>query len=172
MRRHVSKGAGRCRRRHGEGPVPGITRPAADRSTRRLLRVTVAGHASIGGDRHHIPMGQLTTHVLDTAGGRPAVRMRVDFSAVGPDGVRLIHTIHTNAEGRSDQPLLASDAMRVGVFELAFHVADYFRGQDVALADPPFFDRVPIRFAIADPNAHYHVPLLCSPWAYSTYRGS
>jgi len=79
--------------------------------------------------------------------------------------------VHTNAEGRTDEPLLAGDAMRRGVFELTFHVADYFRRRGCALAEPPFLDRVPIRFAIADPDAHYHVPLLCSPWAYSTYRG-
>lgn len=117
-------------------------------------------------------MGKLTTHVLDTAGGRPAAGMRVDFAAVDPAGPQSIHTVHTNAEGRTDHPLLAGDAMRIGEFELVFHVAEYFRAQGVVLADPPFLDRVPIRFAIADPGAHYHVPLLCSPWAYSTYRGS
>lgn len=117
-------------------------------------------------------MGKLTTHVLDTANGRPAVGMRIDFSTIDARGPRLIQTLHTNAEGRTDQPLLADDAMRAGEFELTFHVADYFRGDGRALADPPFLDRVPIRFGIADPGAHYHVPLLCSPWAYSTYRGS
>lgn len=117
-------------------------------------------------------MGKLTTHVLDTANGRPAAGMRIDFSRIDARGPRLIQTLHTNAEGRTDQPLLADDAMRAGEFELTFHVADYFRGDGRALADPPFLDLVPIRFGIADPGAHYHVPLLCSPWAYSTYRGS
>ena len=117
-------------------------------------------------------MGKLTTHVLDTAHGTPAARMRIDFAAIEAGTARPIRTFHTNAEGRTSEPLLASDAMRVGEFELTFHVADYFRNNGVALAQPPFLDRVPIRFAIADTAAHYHVPLLCSPWAYSTYRGS
>jgi 5-hydroxyisourate hydrolase len=117
-------------------------------------------------------VGKLTTHVLDTAGGRPAAGMRIDFAAVGPKGPTPVATVHTNAEGRTDRPLLDGDAMRTGEYELTFHVADYFRGQRVPLADPPFLDRVPLRFAIADAGAHYHVPLLCSPWAYSTYRGS
>lgn len=117
-------------------------------------------------------MGKLTTHVLDTAAGRPAAGMRIDFAAAEPDGLRTIRTLHTNAEGRTDQPLLDGDAMRAGEFELLFHVADYYRREGRALADPPFLGCVPIRFAIADPGAHYHVPLLCSPWAYSTYRGS
>lgn len=116
-------------------------------------------------------MGRLTTHVLDTAAGTPAAGMRIDLAAAGGAGTQAIKTVHTNAEGRTDEPLLAGDAMRRGVFELTFHVADYFRRRGCALAEPPFLDRVPIRFAIADPDAHYHVPLLCSPWAYSTYRG-
>jgi 5-hydroxyisourate hydrolase len=119
-----------------------------------------------------MPMGKLTTHVLDTASGMPAAGMRIDFAAVEAGGARAIRTLHTNAVGRTVEPLLADAALRAGRFELVFHVADYFRAQGRALADPPFLDRVPIRFAIADPAAHYHVPLLCSPWAYSTYRGS
>ena len=117
-------------------------------------------------------MGKLTTHVLDTAAGKPAAGMRIDFASLEADGAGGVRTVYTNAEGRTDEPLLAAAAMRRGEFELTFHVAGYFRGQGYALADPPFLDRVPIRFAIADVAAHYHVPLLCSPWAYSTYRGS
>jgi 5-hydroxyisourate hydrolase len=117
-------------------------------------------------------MGKLTTHVLDTASGTPAARMRIDFASIDANGAQPLRTVYTNAEGRTDHPLLAADAMRVGEFELTFHVADYFRRQGTPLADPPFLDRVSIRFAIADAAAHYHVPLLCSPWAYSTYRGS
>jgi 5-hydroxyisourate hydrolase len=117
-------------------------------------------------------MGKLTTHVLDTANGTPAAGMRIDFAVLDRDAVRLVRTVHTNAEGRTGEPLLTAEAMRTGEFQLTFHLADYFRRQGLALADPPFLDRVPIRFAIADVAAHYHVPLLCSPWAYSTYRGS
>ena len=116
-------------------------------------------------------MGKLTTHVLDTTGGRPAAGMRVDFAAVEADGVRAIRTLRTNAEGRTDAPLLAGDEMRAGRFELVFHVADYYRTQGRELADPPFLDVIPVHFRIAD-DAHYHVPLLVSPFGYSTYRGS
>lgn len=117
-------------------------------------------------------MGKLTTHVLDTTAGAAAAGMRIDFAAVDANGVQAIRTVYTNADGRTDDPLLAGDTMRGGQFQLTFHVADYFRRQGQALADPPFLDLVPIRFGIADASAHYHVPLLCSPWAYSTYRGS
>jgi len=116
-------------------------------------------------------MGRLTTHVLDTAAGTPAAGMRIDLGAAHGSGTQAVRTVYTNAEGRTDEPLLAGDMMRRGEFELTFHVADYFRRRGCTLAEPPFLDRVPIRFAIADPDAHYHVPLLCSPWAYSTYRG-
>jgi 5-hydroxyisourate hydrolase len=117
-------------------------------------------------------MGQLTTHVLDTAHGRPAAGMTVEFFARDGAGWQAIKTVRTNADGRTDEPLLADNAMRTGEFQLVFHVGDYFRRAGVALAAPAFLDRVPLAFGIADAHAHYHVPLLCSPWAYSTYRGS
>ena len=117
-------------------------------------------------------MGKLTTHVLDTAHGRAAVNMKIEFSVLDGAVWTPLITIHTNAEGRTDEPLLASDAMRAGQYQLMFHVAGYFRRAGVTLPDPPFIDQVPLQFGIADANAHYHVPLLCSPWAYSTYRGS
>lgn len=115
----------------------------------------------------------LTTHVLDTTAGRPAAGVRVDFSEVESDGrVRLIRTVRTNAEGRTDAPLLDEGELRVGRYELRFHVAEYFRASGGALADPPFLDEVLVRFGIADLETHYHVPLLMSPWSYVTYRGS
>lgn len=117
-------------------------------------------------------MGTLTTHVIDTSAGTPAAGMRIDFAAVAANGVAPIASVRTNAQGRTDVPLLADASMRVGEYELTFHVGDFFRRCGHALADPAFLERVPIRFAIADAAAHYHVPLLCSPWAYSTYRGS
>jgi 5-hydroxyisourate hydrolase len=126
----------------------------------------------LGEGRPHKLMGKLTTHVLDTSAGTPAAGMRIDFASFDGKAARNLRTVYTNAEGRIDEPLLAADAMHGGEFELTFHVADYFRARGHALAEPPFLDRVPIRFAIADATAHYHVPLLCSPWAYSTYRGS
>jgi 5-hydroxyisourate hydrolase len=117
-------------------------------------------------------MGRLSTHVLDTASGRPAGGMRLDFSVIEGDRWRLIKTIRTNGDGRTDEPLLAADAMATGQYKIEFYVADYFRALGTTLPEPAFLDRVPLRFGIADAAAHYHVPLLCSPWSYSTYRGS
>jgi 5-hydroxyisourate hydrolase len=98
--------------------------------------------------------------------------MRIDLSVLDADRWTLLKTVHTNADGRTDEPLLAGDAMRTGRFKLVFHVAAYFRARGTTLADPPFLDTVPLRFGIAERDAHYHVPLLCTPWSYSTYRGS
>ena len=118
-------------------------------------------------------MAGLTTHVLDVTRGGPAIGVRIELYEFGADGGRtLVTATTTNADGRTDAPLIAAADARVGRFELVFHAGDYFRGQGAKLADPPFLDVVPIRFAVADPGAHYHVPLIVSPWSYSTYRGS
>jgi 5-hydroxyisourate hydrolase len=114
----------------------------------------------------------LSTHVLDTSSGKPAAGMRIDFSERDGSTWKLVKTVRTNADGRTDEPLLATDAMRTGQFMLVFHVAAYFREQGERLAEPPFLDTVPLHFGIADRAAHYHVPLLCTPWSYGTYRGS
>ena len=117
--------------------------------------------------------GRLTTHVLDTASGKPAQGVTIHLFAVGNSGARaLLKTVLTNDDGRCDAPLLSGAEMRVGTYELVFEVAAYFRATGTALSDPPFLDVVPIRFGLADGNAHYHVPLLISPFGYSTYRGS
>jgi 5-hydroxyisourate hydrolase len=116
-------------------------------------------------------MGKLTTHVLDTAQGRPAANLQIELWRLQDDERRLLKTVQTNADGRTDAPLLVDDLVP-GVYELVFAVGDYFAGQPVTTSTPPFLDRVPVRFVIADADAHYHVPLLASPWAYSTYRGS
>jgi hydroxyisourate hydrolase len=114
--------------------------------------------------------GKLTTHVLDTMRGRPGAGIRIELNALdAADGARRIADVVTNDDGRTDAPLLAGDAMKTGRYELLFHIGAYFRG---ASGNPPFLDIVPVRFAIADPAAHYHVPLLASPWSYTTYRGS
>jgi 5-hydroxyisourate hydrolase len=104
---------------------------------------------------------KLSTHVLDTAHGRPAAGMKIELWS----GETLLKTAITNADGRTDSPLLTGSEFVAGEYELVFHVGDYFGSR-------AFLDRVPIRFIISDPSAAYHVPLLCSPWAYSTYRGS
>ena len=118
-------------------------------------------------------MGRLSTHVLDTANGRPAAGMRIDLFKLDAAGVvTLVKSVATNADGRTDAPLLVDAACAAGIYELVFDVAAYFRSLGAPLSDPPFLTSVPIRFAIADPGGHYHVPLLVSPWSYSTYRGS
>ncbi len=128
--------------------------------------------------------GRLSTHVLDTTRGRPAAGLRLDLYRLDPsptshDGRVLLKTAHTNAEGRTDEPLLVGDAVRRGVYEIVFAVGPYFAaysaGEESSAAllnGLPFLGTVPIRFGIDDPEAAYHVPLLVSPWAYSTYRGS
>jgi 5-hydroxyisourate hydrolase len=117
-------------------------------------------------------MGRLSTHVLDTVNGKPAAGVEIALDALLPDGSRsrVIDTV-TNADGRTDTPLL-SGSLPVGSYELTFAIGDYFRHLGAKLPEPAFLDLVPIRFAIAEPDGHYHVPLLASPWSYSTYRGS
>ena len=117
--------------------------------------------------------GGLTTHVLDTSRGRPAVGLRIDFSSIESEGApRLLKTVTMNADGRCEAPLLGPDDMKIGRYELAFHVAAYFRAAGSVLTAPPFYDVISVRFAIAEPETHYHVPLLVSPYGYVTYRGS
>jgi 5-hydroxyisourate hydrolase len=117
-------------------------------------------------------MGKLTTHVLDTAHGRPGAGIRVElFRIDGDTRTRLVDTT-TNADGRCNAPLLEGNALVAGRYELVFQAGQYFSASGVSLPEPPFVDEVVLRFGIADANAHYHVPLLVSPWSYSTYRGS
>jgi 5-hydroxyisourate hydrolase len=114
----------------------------------------------------------LTTHVLDLARGGPAEGVRVELYRHIEGRRELVADVATNADGRTDKPLIGASEARAGSFELVFHAGDYFRRLGTKMADPPFLDLIPIRFAIADPKAHYHVPLLVTPWSYSTYRGS
>jgi 5-hydroxyisourate hydrolase len=117
-------------------------------------------------------MGRLSTHVLDTSIGRPAAGVRILLHRIDAQyRVQLVDTL-TNADGRTDKPLLTGDELEAARYELEFHAGDYFRERGVALSDPAFVDVVPIRFGIADVAGHYHVPLLMTPWSYSTYRGS
>jgi hydroxyisourate hydrolase len=118
-------------------------------------------------------MAGLSTHVLDTVRGGPAEGVAIELFEIAPGGGRtLIKKVSTNSDGRTDAPLIAAGDARVATFELVFHIGAYFRVQGVKAAEPAFLDVIPIRFGIADPKAHYHVPLLASPWSYSTYRGS
>ena len=104
--------------------------------------------------------------------GRPAADLRIELWMIREDGEKLIKTVRTNVDGRTDAPLLDASAIAVGTYELLFFVGDYFAGTDVAENEPRFLDIVPVRFGIADAGASYHVPLLVSPWSYTTYRGS
>ncbi|MBX8463642.1 MULTISPECIES: hydroxyisourate hydrolase [unclassified Deinococcus] len=114
----------------------------------------------------------LSTHVLDTARGRPAAGIRVELRAVQGQTRTLLAGAVTNADGRTDAPLIARGELRPGTFELTFHVAPYFADMAGVEGAAPFLDEITLRFTVADAAAHYHVPLLVSPWSYSTYRGS
>ncbi|MBW4694821.1 MAG: hydroxyisourate hydrolase [Lyngbya sp. HA4199-MV5] len=117
--------------------------------------------------------GKLTTHVLDTARGCPAAGLAIALWSIAPSGKKtLLKTVTTNADGRTDSPLLADGALQAGVYELVFSAGAYFAQHLHDLPNPPFLNDIPIQFGIADPDAHYHVALLASPWSYSTYRGS
>ena len=115
--------------------------------------------------------GRLTTHVLDTASGRPAAGLKISLYRVSGNSHRKLKDVVTNADGRCDAPLLEGKAFQPGQYELVFFAGDYLRTSGAALPDPPFLDQIPIRFGLAE-HAHYHVPLLVSPYGYSTYRGS
>ena len=115
---------------------------------------------------------KLSTHVLDTAHGCPAQGMQIELWSLAGGEPKLLKTVRTNADGRTDQPLLNTDELKTGVYELVFFVGDYFAKKTSGGGKIPFLDRVPVRFGIADPAAGWHVPLLVSPWSYSTYRGS
>ncbi len=116
--------------------------------------------------------GYLTTHVLDTALGVPAAGIRIALYRVSGDDRSKIAEARTNADGRTDTPILPRDRFETGTYELVFFAGDYLRATGAAAADPLFLDEIPIRFGIDDAGAHYHVPLLLSPFGYSTYRGS
>jgi 5-hydroxyisourate hydrolase len=135
--------------------------------------------------------GKLTTHVLDTAYGCPAANLKIELWRIDvgqqnleqqepgqqarSHAISLVKTMTTNSDGRCDAPLLAGSELAIGTYELRFAIGDYFTAKPIKppnLTNPLFLDIVPMRFGIADTSIHYHVPLLCSPWAYSTYRGS
>jgi 5-hydroxyisourate hydrolase len=113
-------------------------------------------------------MGKITTHVLDTAKGKPAAGLRIEIYR----GNQLLNTAETNADGRLNAPLLEAADLESGIYEIRFHAGDYLRKTFESLTEPLFLDVIPIKFGIADASQHYHIPLLLSPFGYSTYRGS
>lgn len=117
-------------------------------------------------------MAGLSTHILDTSIGRPGNGIRIELHKVMENQRQKVGEFTSNSDGRVDQPLLTESTAEIAQYELTFHVGDYFRANGTSLSEPAFLDDVVLRFAISDPAQHYHVPLLVSPWAYSTYRGS
>lgn len=115
--------------------------------------------------------GYLTTHVLDTAHGRPAAGVRIELARLSGEDREVLESTRTNSDGRTEGPLLEGEGFEKGLYEIVFYVGEYFAG-DTEPGVPPFLNEVPVRFGISDPRAHYHVPLLVSPWSYTTYRGS
>ena len=117
-------------------------------------------------------MGKLSTHVLDTSLGKPGAGVKIELYEVSGEKRRLLKSDTTNQDGRCNAPLLEGDALRVGQYELVFEAGDYFAAQGARLPEPRFIDRVTVAFGIADAAQNYHVPLVVTPWSYSTYRGS
>ncbi|MDX1737995.1 MAG: hydroxyisourate hydrolase [Alphaproteobacteria bacterium] len=117
-------------------------------------------------------MGRLTTHVLDTSLGCPGEGIRIELFEISEDTRTKIKEVVTNDDGRCDAPILEGSSLKTGVYELVFHAGEYLEAKGVSLPEPKFLDVIPIRFGIANEDQHYHVPLLISPYSYSTYRGS
>jgi 2-oxo-4-hydroxy-4-carboxy-5-ureidoimidazoline decarboxylase len=171
-----------CVRRHGkESILREFERrlkndPAAERQTAldEIFRIAALrlDQKVTASDRLKVH-GHLSTHVLDVHGGHPAQGVAIELCEIGRGGVErtLLRTV-TNADGRTDKPLIGGAPVPIATYELRFAVSDYFAQGRVAMADPPFLGTVPIRFAVAEPEGRYHVPLSMTPWAYSTYRGS
>ena len=117
--------------------------------------------------------GRLSTHVLDTHGGMPAAGIAITLTELSELGApRVIARAVTNSDGRTDRPLIGGRPVPIGHYELMFGIGDHFASRGVPVSDPPFLDRIPLRFAVSNPEGHLHVPLLVTPWSYSTYRGS
>ncbi len=154
-------------------------RLANDAATEQAAALTEIGNisrlrlvAKVDGSGMPKTDGRLSTHVLDTVAGRPAANVKIELFELGERGGGLIVAAHTNIDGRTDAPLMAGGPLRIGTYQLLFHIGDHFRQSQNAGAEPAFLDVVPIRFSISEPTGHYHVPLLASPWSYTTYRGS
>jgi 2-oxo-4-hydroxy-4-carboxy-5-ureidoimidazoline decarboxylase len=150
-----------------------------DRAAELATALAEIGHitrlrlvAAVDGPGKPKTEGRLSTHVLDTVTGRPAAGVRLVLKEIGGSAESVLKETVTNADGRTDEPLRAGAPLRIGRYEIAFHIGAHFARQGTEAADPPFLDVVPLRFGIAEPEGHYHVPLLASPWSFSTYRGS
>jgi 2-oxo-4-hydroxy-4-carboxy-5-ureidoimidazoline decarboxylase len=171
-----------CVRRHGKESIlreferrlanaPPVELGAALNEIARIAALRLAEKVTAP-DRLNVH-GRLSTHVLDVHGGRPAEGVAVELAELaGGDAARIVARALTDADGRTEQPLIHGRPVPIARYELRFHIGKYFAGRGVPQAEPPFLDVVPVRFAVADPEGHYHVPLLATPWGYTTYRGS
>ncbi len=155
-------------RRLGSDPATEIA--AALQEIHYITRLRIV--ARVTGEGMPKVDGRLSTHVLDTHAGRPAAGIAIELFEFAGERAHRIATAVTNADGRTDQPLIGGRPLPIGRYELRFAVGDHFRNRGIEGGDPPFLDIVPLRFSVAEPEGHYHVPLLCTPWSYSTYRGS
>ncbi|MDE5457654.1 2-oxo-4-hydroxy-4-carboxy-5-ureidoimidazoline decarboxylase [Bradyrhizobium sp. CSA112] len=171
-----------CVRRHTRDSVlrdferrlPNDDKTEAQASIVEICRIAALRLDQLVASDDRLPVhGRLSTHVLDTHSGRPAAGISVELTELSDLGEpRVVARATTNQDGRTDQPLIGGRPVPIGRYELTFGISDYFAGRNVAMSDPPFLDRIPVRFSVSDPEGHLHVPLLVTPWGYTTYRGS
>jgi 2-oxo-4-hydroxy-4-carboxy-5-ureidoimidazoline decarboxylase len=171
-----------CVRRHTKDSIlrdferrlPNDVAAEMRRSIEEICRIAALRLDQLVTAEDHLAVhGRLSTHVLDTHSGKPAAGITVELIELSDLGLsRVVTRTVTNADGRTDRPLIGGRPVPIGKYELLFSVGDYFAGRQVPLSDPPFIDRIPIRFAVSEPEGHLHVPLLVTPWSYATYRGS
>jgi 2-oxo-4-hydroxy-4-carboxy-5-ureidoimidazoline decarboxylase len=157
-----------------EHRLPNDANTEMQRSVEEICRIAALrlDHLVTGDDRLQVH-GRLSTHVLDTHSGRPAAGIALELIELSELGVpRLVTRATTNADGRTDQPLIGGRPVPIGRYELTFRVGKYFADRQVPTSDPPFLDQIPLRFSVSEPEGHLHVPLLVTPWSYATYRGS
>jgi len=171
-----------CVRRHTKDSIlrdferrlPNDARAETQKSIEEICRIAAlrVDQLVLSDDRLQVH-GRLSTHVLDTHGGRPAAGMAIELVELSELGAsRVVTRAITNADGRTDRPLIGGRPVPIGRYELTFGVGDYFTRRHVVTSDPPFLDSIPLRFSVSEPEGHLHVPLLVTPWSYATYRGS
>jgi 2-oxo-4-hydroxy-4-carboxy-5-ureidoimidazoline decarboxylase len=171
-----------CVRRHTKDSIlrdferrlPNDVAAETQRSIEEICRIAALRLDQLVSADDRLPVhGRLSTHVLDTHSGKPAAGIAVELVELADLGVnRVVARTLTNSDGRTDQPLIGGRPIPIGKYELTFSVGDYFASRQVPQSDPPFLDRIPLHFAVSEPEGHLHVPLLVTPWSYATYRGS
>ncbi len=171
-----------CVRRHTKDSIlrdfeqrlPNDARAEMQTSIAEICRIAALRLDQLVSADDKLPVhGRLSTHVLDTHSGMPAAGIAIELTELSALGIpRVITRTVTNSDGRTDQPLIGSRPVPIGRYELMFSVGDHFSARGVPMSDPPFLDKIPLRFSVSDPEGHLHVPLLVTPWSYATYRGS